>query len=136
MTLGPLTCAALDRFSLRLAKALYFREIGERLVGVIHARRHSVADGTSFEMLAEIANLAPMIAGPFRARKRLSDQFEYCYNASTSLGALYAVAEFSPQMIFQIFALSSRALSGLNEYRATLGQDPLRTDQEGGGLMF
>ncbi len=136
MSFGPLTCDVLDRFSRKLAKALFYREVGERFDGVIYARRYSIADGMSFQVLQEILKFAPMGAELFRAKQPLSDQFNYRFNASSSLGVLYAVVEFSPQLIFQISALSRRGLAGLNEYRAGLGQEPLPTDEYGGRLVF
>ena len=136
MTLGPLTAEALGRFSRRLTKAIFYREVGERFEGVMYIRRHSVADGSQPELLRQIAQYAPMGVTPIRAGEQLSDQFGYRFNASSDLGVLYAVVEFGPQVIFQIIALSHRGFAGLNEYRAGLGQDPLVMDEEDIGLVF
>jgi hypothetical protein len=107
LNIGPLTRAAIDRFCVKLGKALYYRHIQELFDGDIYVThidpimRHK----DKKDYIDQVLALAPVFALPERNSEPLTNQFMYRYNHSVELGALYVVVRFGPQMVFPIMVL-------------------------------
>lgn len=138
LTLGPLTNAVVERFMVKLGKALFYRHTRQIFDGVIYAMHiSSLEEGCTPEFMEDILHLAPAVALTERNRKSLADQFIYRFNHSPQVGAVYAVVQFSEQFTFQIISvsaemddrlraereLSSQALSSSGRYVCRLSAD-------------
>lgn len=104
---GDLTHALVQRFMIKLAKALYYRHNGRVFEGVIYTRHISllVRDSTP-EFIQNILSGAPAVSEAMRSNQPLTDQFIYRFSHSPEHGVLYAVVQFSEQFIFQLIVLS------------------------------
>jgi hypothetical protein len=95
--LGPQTRGAIDRFCIKLGKALYYRHLHEVFEGDIYIRHvDAVIKDKDPELLKSLLQFAPQLAAPLRSMKSLADQFNYAFNESKNVGVLYAVVEFNP----------------------------------------
>jgi hypothetical protein len=106
LNIGPLTRAAIRRFSVKLGQALYYRhsvEIFEGDISTIHI--DPLVKNNDTEYLKNVLELAPELVQPSRNQKSVQDKFAYRFNHSPELGALYVVAQFAPQMVIQIIAV-------------------------------
>lgn len=116
--IGPLTEAMLDRFIIKLAKALYYKHNSDILDGVIYIHHIDIAArDTSHEYLKTILLMAPVLAEIKRNQRSLSEQFPYRFNNSREHGVMHAVVQFGDQFIFQILAMSRMAETKLIELR-------------------
>ena len=116
--IGPLTQAMLDRFTIKLAKALYYKHNGDILNGVLYIHHIDITkrDGVH-EYLQSILLMAPALAEIRRNQRSLAEQFLYRFNNSPEHGVMHAVVQFGDQFIFQILAMSSLAEKKLRELR-------------------
>lgn len=104
---GPLTTATIQRFMIKLGKALYFKHNRHAFDGVLYTHHVGrLRADTTPEYLAEIYRTAPGLPELNRNRKSLYDQFIYRFNHSPEHGVMYAVAEFGAQWVFQLMAVS------------------------------
>jgi hypothetical protein len=107
INLGPLTTAMIDRFMIKLAKALYFRHVKAPLDGFVYVFHINAAHkNTTPEFINSILSIAPALPVIQRNKTSLLDQFIYRFNYSVEHGAMYAVVQFDEQFIFQLIALS------------------------------
>jgi hypothetical protein len=114
ISLGPLTKAMIDRFMIKLAKALYFQHTKAPLDGFVYATHiNPVSKDTTPEFIYSILAMAPVLPTIQRNKTSLLDQFVYRFNCSAEHGVMYAVVQFGEQSIFQLIALSKAASSGL-----------------------
>jgi hypothetical protein len=116
--IGALTKAMLDRFTIKLAKALYYKHNGDIFNGVLYIHHIDIAarDGTP-EYLQSILSMAPALAEIKRNQRSLSEQFLYRFNNSPEHGVMHAVVQFGDQFIFQILAMSRIFEKNLIELR-------------------
>ena len=122
INLGPLTHAMIDRFLVKLGKALYYRYTGVIFDGIILANHTSSYDARDDSAAIDMAlRFAPLRANPVRANKSLDDQFIYRFNASSELGVVNAVVRFSDQLIFHIFAIRRDTYDTVLRHRDNLG---------------
>jgi hypothetical protein len=106
MRLGLLTQDAIGRFMVKLGRALYYRHNNVPFQGVIYANHFNTLSKAHTPALIEsLLRIAPMQPELKRANQDLSDQFIYRFNHNAEHGAMYAVVQFSEQMIFQILAM-------------------------------
>ncbi len=106
INLGSLTHGMINRFLVKLGKALYFRHTGVIFDGIIFANHMSSYDARDDSTAIDAAlSFAPLRADLVRANNPLDDQFIYRFNASVELGVVNAVVRFSDQLIFHILAI-------------------------------
>ena len=123
--LGPLTKAVIRRFCIKLGRALYYLHIGEIFEGEISTTHiDPLIKHRDMEQLKAVLELAPEFVLPKRNSTTLESQFVYRLNYSKELGALYAVVQFGPQMVFQIMALRSDTARMVNENLSARGVFP------------
>jgi hypothetical protein len=104
---GPLTEAVIQRFMIKLSKALYFKHNQHAFDGVLYMHHvNKLRADTTPEYLAEIYRMAPGLLELNRNSKSLYDQFIYRFNHSPEHRVMYAVAEFGVQWVFQLMAVS------------------------------
>lgn len=107
INLGPLSRAIMNRFMVKLAKALYYRHNNHIFDGVLYVHHiDRMSEDTTPEYFESILSKAPVMPEIERNRKSLSSQFNYRFNHSPEHGVLYAVVQFSEQYIFQLIAVS------------------------------
>jgi hypothetical protein len=122
--MGPLTQAVLDRFMIRLSKALYYHHNKTIFEGVVYTRHISLLDRDATpEFFAHILSGAPTVADTKRGNRQLKDQFIYRFYNDPGLGVLYAVVQFSEQFVFQLIVLSWKMTQHLEELAALQGAD-------------
>ena len=120
---GPLTKAAIERFMVKLGKALYYRHLGVPLNGAVFVRHiSSLVENATPEIFDSMLRIAPALATPSRANQPLTDQFIYRFNETSELGVIYAVVHFNEQMMFQIMAIRDDTFELLKARRAEAGQ--------------
>lgn len=120
--IGPLSRAAIERFMIKLGKALYYKHVNKLLDGVIYMQYIDlVANRGNPELMATIRKFAPEIALPQRANKSLAEQFVYRYNYNPDFGIIHAAVQFSEQFIYYVAALSREMHQGLAKWRAERG---------------
>jgi hypothetical protein len=120
--LGPLSKGAIRRFCFKLGQALYYRHIGEIFEGEISTKHiDPLIKNRDPDQLKAILELAPGFVRPERNSRSLEAQFIYRLNYSVELGALYAVVQFGPQMVFQIMALRNDTAQRVNDDLAERG---------------
>lgn len=114
INLGPLTQAAIQRFMIKLSKALYYLHNKAIFDGVLYLYHVNVQgkDGAP-TYLNEILKMAPSLPSIQRNSKPLLDQFIYRFNHSEEHGVMYAVIQLSDEFIFQVIALSKKMESDL-----------------------
>ncbi|HEX4172370.1 MAG TPA: hypothetical protein VHY82_07825 [Acetobacteraceae bacterium] len=101
INLGPLSHGVIERFIIKLGKALYYKHLGEIFDGVIYARHISaVGKDATPELFDDVLRLAPQWANTERNGRSLADQFVYRFNSSEELGVVYAVVQFSSRGFF------------------------------------
>jgi hypothetical protein len=104
---GPLTRAIIQRFMIKLSKALYFKHNQRTFDGVLYTHHiNKLRADTTPEYLAEIYRMAPGLPELNRNSKSLYDQFIYRFNHSAEHRVMYAVVEFGVQWVFQLIAVS------------------------------
>ena len=115
ISLGPLSREAIDRFMVKLAKALYYRHNEAVFDGVVYAHHvNSLARDTTPDYIRSMLHMAPEVPVVERASRSLADQFIYRFNHSPEHGVMYAVVQFSEQFIFQLIVLSWTAENHLS----------------------
>jgi len=123
--LGPLTCAAIDRFMIKLAKAIYYRHTNKIFDGIIYAQHLNLMTMHSpDEFTQTLIKIAPLFAYSKRGKDSLVDQFIYRFNISEERDALYAVVMFSDQFVFQLTLLSVDMAQKLEEKHREEGKSP------------
>ncbi len=104
--IGPLTQNAINRFTVKLGKALYYRHTKEVLDGIIYAcRLNTLSDPSPIADLLNMKEMSPWVAITERGKTSLSDQFIYRFLSHETLGGVYAVVRFTDQFIFGILAV-------------------------------
>lgn len=107
LNIGPLTTEMINRFLVKLAKALYYQHNKQILGGIIYAHMIDTAAATfTPDYIGTILQMAPESAKLERSKRPLYDQFSYRYNHTTEHEALYAVVQFNEQMMFRILVIS------------------------------
>lgn len=124
--IGPLTRDAIDRFQVKLAKALYYKHSGQILDGEIWSVHLSAADAVSMNPVIEtLLSITPFKAKIIRCGSELNDQFIYRYNCSSKPAALlFAVVQFSDQMMFHIVAADHRFRKSAGGSMGALDESP------------
>lgn len=124
--LGPLSRAIIERFMVKLGKALYYRHVGKLLDGTVYMH-HIDYTSKNFkpEFLDHMVELAPEVVMPQRANKALADQFIYRCNCSIEFKIIHAIVKFSEQFTYFIAALSREMQQKVLEKRAASGQPAL-----------
>jgi hypothetical protein len=116
--IGPLTQAMLDRFMIKLAKALYYKHNSDILDGVLYIYNIDIARrDAGHESLQRMLLMAPELADVKRNQRSLSEQFIYRFNNSREHGVMHTMVQFGDQFIFQILAMSRIAEQKLIELR-------------------
>jgi hypothetical protein len=122
--LGPLTRSALQRFAVKLGKALYYRHNDQIFEGDIYVQHiDPLVKNKDPEYLRNLLQMAPGLVIPERNTVPLGDQFAYRFNCNAELGVLYAAVEFNPQLVLLIMAVSLEAARRMAE-------DPTAPDDE------
>jgi hypothetical protein len=105
--IGPRTHAVIDRFMVKLSRALYFKHNNHAFDGVLYTHHiNKLRADTTPEYLKSIYKMAPGLPIVDRNKKSLADQFIYRFNHSPEHRVMYAVVEFGVQWIFQLMAVS------------------------------
>lgn len=122
--LGPLAQAAIQRFAIKLGKALFYKHIGTALDGELWAYHFDTTRKSSGQELLDImTRIAPLVPVTVRSGQFLDDQFTYRYNVSSGPEPLfYAVVQFNDQLMFHIIATDHR-------FRISVGGDMGALDQ-------
>lgn len=105
---GPRARAAIDRFTVKLGKALFYKHTGKLLDGELwHSHFSAPTRPDSRSLLETLTSIATLQSITFREGNSLHDQFIYRFNYTDgSEPILYAVVQFSDQMMFSILAAS------------------------------
>jgi hypothetical protein len=107
LKLGPLSRGAIDRFAVKLGKALYYLHNNKIFEGDIYIRHiDPLVKNRHPDFLEDVLQLAPEFVTPRRNTKSSGDQFAYRFNRNPELGAIYAVVQFNPQFVLLIMAVS------------------------------
>ena len=126
------TTGALNRFAVKLAKALYYIHTGLVFSGVIYHQHLSVFFvEDAEEYLENILKLAPRTVVTKRGNKHLGNQFEYRFNISENQDMFFSVIRFSDQFMFTIVAMSVDLVEVWEKLREESRQGPdlfVRTD--------
>lgn len=121
--LGTSTREAITRFMVKLAKALYYKHLNQLFDGAVYVNHiDAIRKDATPEILARTLALAPELAKPERSGRSLAEQFIYRFNISPELGVIYAVVQFSEQMVFQILAIRCDTHERLLKMRAEAGK--------------
>jgi len=124
LNIGPLSRAAIDRFIVKLGKALYYRHNDEVFEGDIYIKHiDPLIKNKNPAYWQGLLNFAPRFATPQRNSKSLADRFIYRFNHDTRLGVIYAVVQFGHQLIFQIMAARHDLALELEQNRAAAGEE-------------
>jgi hypothetical protein len=119
LNMGPLTQAMIQRFMIKLGKALYYRHNNQVFDGVMYTHHiDRFSRDTTPEFIAEILRMAPVSPEIARNRTQLHDQFIYRCNYSPEHQVLYAVVQFGDQFIFQLIAVGREMDAKLCEMNA------------------
>lgn len=104
--IGPLTQSAINRFTIKLGKALYYRHNKEILDGIVYScHLNTLNDPSPVASLLSFKDLSPWVAITERGKKPLSDQFIYRFLSHEALGGVHAIVRFTDQFIFSILAV-------------------------------
>ncbi len=126
--MGPKTEEAVRNFGVKLAKALYYKHTKKILDGEILMLSGALARGAfTPDGLAAMLKIAPFEAQLQRGDEDLRSQFIYRFNyKDVETPILYAVTQFSDQLIYAITALSAEFLSdpAVAEQWAKMPADP------------
>ncbi len=124
VNLGPLSDAMINRFMIKLAKALYFRHVNAPLDGVVFVFHvNAISKDTTPEFMNSILSMAPALPEIQRNKLSLLDQFIYRFNCSAEHGVVYAVVQFGEQYIFQLIALSKPMAERLAAFAQSNGSE-------------
>jgi hypothetical protein len=105
--IGPLTKAVIERFMIKLSKALFYKHNGKIFNGVLYIHHvNRLLRDTTPEYLKSIFQMAPALPEIKRNSRSLFDQFVYRFNHSPEHGVMYAVVQFGEQWMFQLIAVS------------------------------
>lgn len=114
VNIGPLTGAMIERFMVKLGKALYYRHNKTLLDGTIYALHINILNvDQPSALMADMLQLAPGLSQSQRNNMPLTDQFIYRFNNSHQEGVMYAVVQFSEQFMFQLIVLSDEMAAKL-----------------------
>jgi hypothetical protein len=106
--IGQLTQDTIQRFMIKLSKALYFQHTKTLFGGVIYVSHiNGLSRDFTPDFITEILRMAPSLPILKRNNRSLTDQFIYRFNHSAEYGVMYAIVQFSEQFIFQLIALRS-----------------------------
>jgi hypothetical protein len=106
LNIGPLSRAVIERFLIKLGKALYYLHTSEILDGVMYVVHISEQEAEMDDGPLDAAlKFAPWLATPTRTKRSLADQFLYRWGRTAELGAFQAVVRFSSQLMFRIVAM-------------------------------
>lgn len=128
--IGPRTRESMERFTIKLGRALLFRHTGRLLDGYIFTSWHNVyidPVDSQRDRMQRLHAFATDVMLPERADKPLIDQFFYQYKANQDPVWLFASITFSEQMMFDLTVLSETAL---DRVLATAGKSHTKTDYE------
>jgi hypothetical protein len=116
--LGPLSDALIDRFAVKLGKALYYRHNGAVFEGYIYIRICDlhVMQQKNPNIREDILRLAPVLADLQRGAKKLSDQFIYRYYHNSSSGILHAALTFASQFLLSIMMIRQDTADALDPW--------------------
>jgi len=110
--IGPMTTAIIDRFVIKLGKALYYKHNGALFDGYIQIGHVNLFDHPQIRSkLDDILKYTPLLSEIKRNNKSLSDRFQYWYDHNQELEALAVVARFSDQLVFQLIAMGNETQS-------------------------
>lgn len=123
--LGPLTRAAIDRFSVKLGQALYYRHNGNQLFeGDVYVRHINPFLRRNLpEQWESVLQFAPQLARPQRNTKSLADRFIYRFDHNADIGVMYAVVQFGDQLVLQIMAVRHDLAKEMEAERAAAGEE-------------
>jgi hypothetical protein len=124
LNIGPLSRTAIDRFALKLGKALYYRHNQQIFEGDIYIKHvDPLIKNKDPEYWQSVLSFAPHFAMPRRNTKSLVDRFIYRFNHDSGLGVIYTVVQFGPQLIFQIMAVRQDLAIELEATRVAAGEE-------------
>ncbi len=107
INIGPLSQAAIERFMIKLSKALFYKHNENIFDGVLYIHHvNRLSRDTTPEYLRSLYHMAPALPEIKRNSKSLFDQFVYRFNHSPEHGVMYAVVQFGEQWMFQLIAVS------------------------------
>ena len=113
INLGPLTRQRIERFTTKLAKALFYKHTGRILDGYIFPAWHNIyidPIAEQHDRLRKIQHFTKSVIHPTRANQPLTDQFLYRYTRNLDPPWLFAAVIFSEQMMFDLIVLSEPAM--------------------------
>jgi hypothetical protein len=123
--IGPKTEALINRFMVKLAKALFYRHNSAVFDGVVYVSHiNLILRDSPGEYVQSILKMAPALPAIQRNNKPLLDQFIYRFNHSPEHRVMYAVVQFSEQFVFQLIALGHEMAERLEDTLRAGGQDP------------
>lgn len=106
LNLGPLSIAVIERFILKLGKALYYKHNQKLFDGVIYTHYiNPLFIDNLPQQLSQILSKAPLAVALKRNGQSLSNQFNYRFNHSSEHEVFYSVVELSDQFLVQLFAV-------------------------------
>ncbi len=121
---GPVTQAMIDRFLLKLAKAIYYRHTNNVFSGVLYTRfANSLFVGDSTRMIESILSITPNRVFSTRNNVNISDQFFYRYNLTTENDMMFAAGQIGHQFLFETIALSPESNRKWEEQRKSAGKN-------------
>ncbi len=106
--IGPKVRAAIDRFTIKLGKALFYKHTRKLLDGEIwHSHLSMAARPDSKKVVGILTSIAPFQSAASRSGEEMHEQFIYHFNYTDGPEPiLYAVIQFSDQMMFSVLAVS------------------------------
>ena len=114
INMGVITKEIINRFMMKLGKALYYRHNNHVLDGVLRVYHIDlISRDSDRNYIGKILKMAPEYPIIERNKKLLVDQFIYRFNHSPEHGAMHAVVQFGEQFIFQIIAVNRQMDSDL-----------------------
>jgi hypothetical protein len=120
---GPVTQAMIDRFLLKLAKAIYYRHTNNIFNGVLYTRfNNSLFVDNSEQFISSILSITPNLVFSTRNKVDLSDQFFYRYNLTPENDVMFAAGQLGRQFIFETIALSPESNRIWEEHRKSAGK--------------
>ncbi|MGB8843761.1 MAG: hypothetical protein WCC64_22135 [Aliidongia sp.] len=121
LNIGELSHLTIQRFLVKLGKALYYKHTDRLFDGVIYATQYnSITKKYPDEFFEEILRMAPWFSDTRRNGQLLTEQFSYKFNCSPEHEVLYAVVRFSAQFIMQLIVIGWKMENRLIES----GADP------------
>jgi hypothetical protein len=106
LNIGKLSHLAIQRFLVKLGKALYYKHTDKLFDGVIYAKQYNfLTKENPDEFFEEILRVAHWPSDTRRNGQMLTEQFSYKFNCSPEHEVLYAVVRFSEQLIMQLIVI-------------------------------